>query len=225
MLLKRKRCPVLSSPMRSLYRRISDSTRHCVSAGGRERPPPKYCSYSIFSVRTSRSIRLRSSSIVAMGSAKFRKFQPTAPGHRRQRHRRQPLSQRQIPGQRQCRTQGPNRAPRASRPPPIHARVRLGPPRLHLAACINRSCPGGSTMWLLWTILIGILVGWLAGLIVKGRGMGVLVDLILGILGSLAGPFLFCLLGLASYGLIGSLVISVVGAVLLLLLIPVIKRA
>jgi uncharacterized membrane protein YeaQ/YmgE (transglycosylase-associated protein family) len=103
--------------------------------------------------------------------------------------------------------------------------VRLGPPRLHLAACINKSCPGGSTMWLLWTILIGILVGWLAGLIVKGRGMGVLVDLIVGIVGSLLGHFVFGLLGLASYGLIGSLVISVVGAVLLLLLIRVIKRA
>jgi uncharacterized membrane protein YeaQ/YmgE (transglycosylase-associated protein family) len=103
--------------------------------------------------------------------------------------------------------------------------VRLGSPPLHLAACISKSRPGGTTMWLLWTILIGILVGWLAGLIVKGRGMGVLVDLIVGILGSLLGHFVFGLLSLASYGLIGSLVISVVGAVLLLLLIRVIKRS
>jgi uncharacterized membrane protein YeaQ/YmgE (transglycosylase-associated protein family) len=80
-------------------------------------------------------------------------------------------------------------------------------------------------MWLLWTILIGILAGWLAGLIVKGRGMGVLVDLIVGILGSLLGGFVFGLLGLGAYGLIGRLVMAVAGAVILLLLIRVIKRA
>jgi uncharacterized membrane protein YeaQ/YmgE (transglycosylase-associated protein family) len=80
-------------------------------------------------------------------------------------------------------------------------------------------------MWLIWTILIGILAGWLAGQIVKGRGMGVVVDLIVGIIGSLLGGFVFGLLGLAAYGLIGRLVMAVVGAVLLLLLVRVIKRA
>jgi uncharacterized membrane protein YeaQ/YmgE (transglycosylase-associated protein family) len=80
-------------------------------------------------------------------------------------------------------------------------------------------------MWLIWAILIGILAGWLAGQIVKGRGMGVLVDLIVGVVGSLLGGFVFGLLGLAAYGLIGQLVMAVVGAVLLLLLVRVIKRA
>ena len=80
-------------------------------------------------------------------------------------------------------------------------------------------------MWLLWTILIGILAGWLAGQIVKGHGMGVIVDLLVGILGSLLGGFIFGLLGLGAYGLVGRLVMSVVGAVVLLLLIRVLKRA
>jgi uncharacterized membrane protein YeaQ/YmgE (transglycosylase-associated protein family) len=80
-------------------------------------------------------------------------------------------------------------------------------------------------MWLIWTIVIGILAGWLAGKIVKGRGMGVVVDLIVGILGSLLGGFVFGLLGLGAYGLIGRLVMATVGAVLLLLLVRVIKRA
>jgi uncharacterized membrane protein YeaQ/YmgE (transglycosylase-associated protein family) len=80
-------------------------------------------------------------------------------------------------------------------------------------------------MWLIWTIVIGILAGWLAGKIVKGRGMGVMVDLIVGILGSLLGGFVFGLLGLGAYGLIGRLVMATVGAVLLLLLVRVIKRA
>jgi uncharacterized membrane protein YeaQ/YmgE (transglycosylase-associated protein family) len=80
-------------------------------------------------------------------------------------------------------------------------------------------------MWLLWEMLIGIIVGWLAGQIVKGRGMGVLVDLIVGIIGSLLGGWLFGIIGLAAYGLIAQLLMGVVGAVVLLLLIRLIKRA
>jgi uncharacterized membrane protein YeaQ/YmgE (transglycosylase-associated protein family) len=80
-------------------------------------------------------------------------------------------------------------------------------------------------MWLIWTIVIGILAGWLAGQIVKGRGMGIVVDLIVGIIGSLLGGFVFGLLQLGTYGLVGRLVMATVGAVLLLLLIRVIKRA
>ncbi|HVB85180.1 MAG TPA: GlsB/YeaQ/YmgE family stress response membrane protein [Candidatus Dormibacteraeota bacterium] len=80
-------------------------------------------------------------------------------------------------------------------------------------------------MWLLWTIIIGIIAGWLAGLIVKGRGMGVLVDLIVGIVGALIGGFVAGLIGLAAYGLIGRLAIATLGAVLLLFLVRAIKRA
>jgi len=80
-------------------------------------------------------------------------------------------------------------------------------------------------MWLLWEILIGIVVGFLAGQIVKGHGMGVLVDLIVGIIGSLLGGWIFGMLGLAAYGLIGQLIMGVIGAVVLLLLIRLIKRA
>jgi uncharacterized membrane protein YeaQ/YmgE (transglycosylase-associated protein family) len=78
-------------------------------------------------------------------------------------------------------------------------------------------------MWLLWEILIGIFVGFIAGQIVKGRGMGVLVDLIVGIIGSLLGGWIFGLLGFAGYGLIAQLVMGVVGAVVLLLLVRLIK--
>jgi len=80
-------------------------------------------------------------------------------------------------------------------------------------------------MWLIWTILIGIIAGWLAGQLVKGHGMGVLVDLLVGIVGSMLGGFLFGLLGLAAYGLIGRLVMATVGAIVLLLLVRALKRA
>ncbi len=80
-------------------------------------------------------------------------------------------------------------------------------------------------MWIVWTIVIGIVAGWLAGLIVKGRGMGILVDLIVGIVGSLIGGFVAGLIGLAAYGLLGRLAIAVAGAVILLFLVRAIKKA
>jgi len=78
--------------------------------------------------------------------------------------------------------------------------------------------------FLLWVILIGILAGWLAGQITKGRGFGLLGNLIVGILGSLLGSFIFVLLGIAAYSLLGRLVMSVVGAIVLLWLIHLIKK-
>jgi uncharacterized membrane protein YeaQ/YmgE (transglycosylase-associated protein family) len=79
-------------------------------------------------------------------------------------------------------------------------------------------------MWLLWTIIIGILAGFIAGKIVKGHGMGTLMDLVVGIVGSILGGWIFTLLGLAAYGLIGQLVMATVGAVVLLLIVRAIKK-
>jgi uncharacterized membrane protein YeaQ/YmgE (transglycosylase-associated protein family) len=79
--------------------------------------------------------------------------------------------------------------------------------------------------YLIWVVLIGILAGWLAGQITKGRGFGLLGDLIVGIIGSLLGSFVFGLVGIGAYGLIGRLIIAVLGAVILLWLIRLIKKA
>jgi uncharacterized membrane protein YeaQ/YmgE (transglycosylase-associated protein family) len=79
-------------------------------------------------------------------------------------------------------------------------------------------------MWLLWTIVIGILAGFLAGKIVRGHGMGTLMDLLVGIVGSVLGGWVFTLLGLAAYGLIGQLVMATVGAVVLLVIVRAIKK-
>jgi uncharacterized membrane protein YeaQ/YmgE (transglycosylase-associated protein family) len=79
--------------------------------------------------------------------------------------------------------------------------------------------------YLVWVVLVGILAGWLAGQITKGRGFGVLGDLIVGILGSLLGSFLFALIGIFAYSLLGRLIMSVIGAIVLLWLIRLIKKA
>ncbi|MGB6387317.1 MAG: GlsB/YeaQ/YmgE family stress response membrane protein [Terriglobales bacterium] len=80
-------------------------------------------------------------------------------------------------------------------------------------------------LYLVWVVLIGILAGWLAGQITKGRGFGLLGDLIVGILGSLLGSFLFGLFGIVAFSLLGRLVMAVLGAIVLLWLIRKIKKA
>ena len=80
-------------------------------------------------------------------------------------------------------------------------------------------------MGLLWTLLIGIAAGWLAGQVMKGGGYGLVGDLVLGILGSFAGSWIFRMLGIASFGLIGQLVVSTIGAVALVAIVRAIKKA
>ena len=72
---------------------------------------------------------------------------------------------------------------------------------------------------ILLQVLIGIAAGWLAGHIMRGRGFGVLIDLFVGIIGSVIGGFVFSLLGLYATGLIGQLVVATGGAVFLLYLV------
>jgi uncharacterized membrane protein YeaQ/YmgE (transglycosylase-associated protein family) len=74
-------------------------------------------------------------------------------------------------------------------------------------------------MYLIWEICIGILAGFLAGKIMRGAGYGLLMDLLLGLVGSVIGGFVFSLLGLHAYGIIGQLVIATAGAVMLVWLV------
>ena len=67
-------------------------------------------------------------------------------------------------------------------------------------------------------LIIGLIAGWLAETLMKGRGAGLLVNLIVGIIGAYVGGIVFGLLGLHAGGFIGSLVTATVGAVVLLAL-------
>jgi uncharacterized membrane protein YeaQ/YmgE (transglycosylase-associated protein family) len=78
---------------------------------------------------------------------------------------------------------------------------------------------------LIWEIVIGILAGYLAGRIMRGRGYGVLIDLLLGIAGSILGGMIFGMLGLYSSGLVGQLVVATAGAVLLIYIVRSLRRA
>jgi uncharacterized membrane protein YeaQ/YmgE (transglycosylase-associated protein family) len=74
-------------------------------------------------------------------------------------------------------------------------------------------------MEFIWFILIGLVAGWLAGQFVKGSGYGIWGDIGLGVLGSLVGGFIFRLFGFTGdTGLVGSIIVATLGAVLLLFL-------
>ncbi|NMC53327.1 MAG: GlsB/YeaQ/YmgE family stress response membrane protein [Chloroflexi bacterium] len=78
---------------------------------------------------------------------------------------------------------------------------------------------------LLLFLLIGLVAGWLAGRIMKGGGFGLVGNIIVGAIGAVLGGWLFGLLGISAGGLIGSLVTALVGAIVLLYLVRLIKKA
>jgi uncharacterized membrane protein YeaQ/YmgE (transglycosylase-associated protein family) len=81
-------------------------------------------------------------------------------------------------------------------------------------------------MNLIWFLIVGLIAGWLAGILVKGGGFGLVGDLVVGVVGACIGGFLFSFLGLwPNGGLIGSIVVATIGAVVLLVIVRAIKRA
>jgi len=77
----------------------------------------------------------------------------------------------------------------------------------------------------LWFIIIGAVAGWLAGTLMKGGGFGLLGDIIVGILGGIVGGWIAREVGIGGEGLIGHLLIATGGAIVLILLVRMIKKA
>lgn len=79
---------------------------------------------------------------------------------------------------------------------------------------------------MLYSILVGLIAGWLAGQVMKGGGYGVLMDILLGLVGGVIGGWLFGALGIwPAGGLVGSIVVSFVGAVILVGVTRMVRRA
>ena len=77
---------------------------------------------------------------------------------------------------------------------------------------------------ILWTLVIGLVAGWLAGFVMKGRGFGIIGNIIVGIVGALVGAWLFTLLGIGVESILGEIVMATIGAVVLLFIIGLIRR-
>lgn len=68
-------------------------------------------------------------------------------------------------------------------------------------------------------LIVGLLAGWLAGLVVRGRGYGCCADIVLGWVGAVVGGILIsALFGQSIGGFIGSLFVAFIGAMIVLLL-------
>lgn len=77
---------------------------------------------------------------------------------------------------------------------------------------------------LIW-LLVGAIAGWLAGVIVKGFGFGLLGNIVVGVLGAVIGGWLLGALGIgAGYGIVGAVLGATFGAVVLLLILKLMRR-
>jgi len=78
---------------------------------------------------------------------------------------------------------------------------------------------------LIWWIVVGLIAGWAAGKIMKGGGYGVAMDIVLGIVGAVVGGWLLGILGVQAGGLIGTIIVAIIGAIFLIWISRMIKKA
>lgn len=78
---------------------------------------------------------------------------------------------------------------------------------------------------LIMFLIIGAIAGWLAGKLMRSGGFGLLGNIAVGVVGAVLGGLVFGLLGISATGLIGSIVTATAGAVLLLFVVDIIKKA
>lgn len=65
------------------------------------------------------------------------------------------------------------------------------------------------------TIILGLIAGWITGLVMRGSGFGVIADIIIGLIGAVIGRWIFGIVGASPHGRIGYLAMSVIGAIVL----------
>jgi uncharacterized membrane protein YeaQ/YmgE (transglycosylase-associated protein family) len=78
---------------------------------------------------------------------------------------------------------------------------------------------------LIWWVVVGLIAGWAAGKIMKGGGYGAVMDIVLGIIGAVVGGWLMGAVGIHAGGLIGTIVVAIIGAVFLIWLTRLLKKA
>jgi uncharacterized membrane protein YeaQ/YmgE (transglycosylase-associated protein family) len=80
-------------------------------------------------------------------------------------------------------------------------------------------------LFIVW-LIVGAIAGWLAGLIVKGGGFGLLGNIVIGIIGAVVAGWLLPALGIhLGTGIIAAIIDSAIGGVIVLVVISLIKRA
>jgi uncharacterized membrane protein YeaQ/YmgE (transglycosylase-associated protein family) len=78
---------------------------------------------------------------------------------------------------------------------------------------------------LIW-LVVGAVAGWLASTLVKGGGLGLIGDIVVGVLGAFIGGWLLPRLGIhMGVGLVSVVISATIGAIVLLLLLRLVRRA
>ncbi len=77
---------------------------------------------------------------------------------------------------------------------------------------------------ILFYTIIGVVAGWLAGVVMKERSLGLIGNLVVGIVGAIIGGYIFEFFGISTGGLFGSLISAIVGAIILLYIIQQIRK-
>jgi len=75
-----------------------------------------------------------------------------------------------------------------------------------------------------WFFFIGGVIGWLAGLIIRGRGFGIIGDIVIGIVGAMLGGWIAGMMGLYAGSSVGAFLVALAGAVILVALTRFVKR-
>src|SRR5437868_3965841 len=72
---------------------------------------------------------------------------------------------------------------------------------------------------LIWWLIVGLIAGFLASVVMRGGGYGMVGDIIVGLIGAFIGGWLFSLVGVSSGGgLLGSIIVAFIGACILIFL-------
>ena len=79
-------------------------------------------------------------------------------------------------------------------------------------------------MSIVYWIISGVVAGWLTGLVMRGRGYGLIGDLVIGLLGSVMGGWLFGLFGLAPRIWAGEIIVAFIGGVVLVCIVRILRR-
>jgi uncharacterized membrane protein YeaQ/YmgE (transglycosylase-associated protein family) len=75
-----------------------------------------------------------------------------------------------------------------------------------------------------WFFFIGGVIGWLAGILTRGRGFGIIGDIVIGVIGAILGGWMAGMIGLSVGSSVGAFLLALVGAVVLVGLTRFVKR-
>ncbi len=76
----------------------------------------------------------------------------------------------------------------------------------------------------IWWLIVGLIAGFLASLVMRGGGYGIIGDIVVGLIGAIIGGFLASLVGLGASGFIGTIIVAFIGACILIAILRAVSR-